>query len=318
MKKDHQVFVKMPQRDSAITTVQSTTVRRSPRLLDKKDKTPDQVRPSTLRKSPRLARQKSISQEPEDPKSPKSRCNRVSSSAFSENISKKPTKPSNGSRSCGGLTTGSKKSPILENGSDGFSNLRRSSRISDKRNAVGDKKNDFLGKVLKKVSDSDDGSRSCENLSSGLKKSVRNNGVDGSQSLRRSQRLSNQQTVVSECTEKSSGVKCYHLSSNSASKEEAFDSGKGRVGGVDLGENLSVKGKGSMKREAEESEGGNRVVEVSRKRKRDEEGNENENENVQGWTKEQELALQRAYFAAKPTPHFWKKVSKLVLFFSVI
>ncbi|GKU98715.1 hypothetical protein SLEP1_g11681 [Rubroshorea leprosula] len=33
---------------------------------------------------------------------------------------------------------------------------------------------------------------------------------------------------------------------------------------------------------------------------------------VQGWTKEQEVALQRAYFAAKPSPHFWKKVSKLV------
>ncbi|RDY11294.1 hypothetical protein CR513_04066, partial [Mucuna pruriens] len=31
-----------------------------------------------------------------------------------------------------------------------------------------------------------------------------------------------------------------------------------------------------------------------------------------GWTKEQELALQRAYFAAKPSPHFWKNVSKLV------
>ncbi|GAB4848833.1 hypothetical protein Ancab_003627 [Ancistrocladus abbreviatus] len=32
----------------------------------------------------------------------------------------------------------------------------------------------------------------------------------------------------------------------------------------------------------------------------------------QGWTKEQELALERAYFSAKPTPHFWKKVAKLV------
>ncbi|GFZ18876.1 homeodomain-like superfamily protein [Actinidia rufa] len=32
---------------------------------------------------------------------------------------------------------------------------------------------------------------------------------------------------------------------------------------------------------------------------------------VKGWSKDQELALQRAYFAAKPTPNFWKKVSKL-------
>ncbi|XP_060217502.1 uncharacterized protein LOC132644872 [Lycium barbarum] len=31
-----------------------------------------------------------------------------------------------------------------------------------------------------------------------------------------------------------------------------------------------------------------------------------------GWTNEQELALQSAYFAAKATPNFWKKVAKLV------
>lgn len=34
--------------------------------------------------------------------------------------------------------------------------------------------------------------------------------------------------------------------------------------------------------------------------------------NFQEWTKDQEVALRRAYFAAKPSPHFWKKVSKLV------
>ncbi|PIA28466.1 hypothetical protein AQUCO_06900025v1 [Aquilegia coerulea] len=31
-----------------------------------------------------------------------------------------------------------------------------------------------------------------------------------------------------------------------------------------------------------------------------------------GWTKDQEVALQRAYFAAKPSPHIWKKISRLV------
>ncbi|KAL9245919.1 hypothetical protein vseg_019515 [Gypsophila vaccaria] len=31
-----------------------------------------------------------------------------------------------------------------------------------------------------------------------------------------------------------------------------------------------------------------------------------------GWSNEQEVALQRAYFAAKPSPHFWKTVSKMV------
>ena len=48
-----------------------------------------------------------------------------------------------------------------------------------------------------------------------------------------------------------------------------------------------------------------------RKRKRDEEDRGMTKE----WTKEQELALQRAYFVAKPTPNFWKKVSKLVFFY---
>ncbi|KAL0452782.1 UNVERIFIED_CONTAM: hypothetical protein Slati_1256300 [Sesamum latifolium] len=54
-----------------------------------------------------------------------------------------------------------------------------------------------------------------------------------------------------------------------------------------------------------------RKVHVCKKRKRCEV--EEECEIVQGWTKEQELALQRAYFTAKPTPHFWKKVAKMVM-----
>ncbi|XP_021747681.1 uncharacterized protein LOC110713539 [Chenopodium quinoa] len=46
---------------------------------------------------------------------------------------------------------------------------------------------------------------------------------------------------------------------------------------------------------------------VKRRRKQDElQGNS------QGWTKEQEVALHKAYFTAKPSPHFWKKVAKLV------
>ncbi|KAB5513681.1 hypothetical protein DKX38_027587 [Salix brachista] len=52
-----------------------------------------------------------------------------------------------------------------------------------------------------------------------------------------------------------------------------------------------------------------------RRRKRAEEAT---NRDVEGWTKDQEMALQRAFFTAKPTPNFWKKVSKLVIFFSFI
>jgi hypothetical protein len=31
------------------------------------------------------------------------------------------------------------------------------------------------------------------------------------------------------------------------------------------------------------------------------------------WTEEQDMALRKAYFAARPSPHFWKRVSKLVI-----
>ncbi|MED6127447.1 hypothetical protein PIB30_088236 [Stylosanthes scabra] len=35
-------------------------------------------------------------------------------------------------------------------------------------------------------------------------------------------------------------------------------------------------------------------------------------ETAEGWAKEQELALQRAFFSVKPSPNFWKNVSKMV------
>lgn len=49
---------------------------------------------------------------------------------------------------------------------------------------------------------------------------------------------------------------------------------------------------------------------IGMRRKRDEA--KEEHRIVQGWTREQELALERAYLVAKPTPRFWKKVSKMV------
>ncbi|OIT08240.1 PREDICTED: uncharacterized protein LOC109227845 [Nicotiana attenuata] len=47
------------------------------------------------------------------------------------------------------------------------------------------------------------------------------------------------------------------------------------------------------------------------KRKRTNQGME-ESSSANGWTNKQELALQNAYFAAKATPNFWKKVAKMV------
>ncbi|XP_062100919.1 uncharacterized protein LOC133806848 [Humulus lupulus] len=363
MKKERQVLEKMPKRDSATTTVPCTPPRRSPRILVKSEKIRGavQVPPLTPQKSPRLIPQKSFSQVP---KSSKSRSNRVSSLDLSDTISKKLSKLSNGLRNCGGSTCGSKRSATLINGFDGFSNLRRSTRISEKRNAVGYGSKDSGGKG----GEFDYEDSSCENLSSRVIKSLKNDGVDRFQN-RRSRRLSNRCEGITEHTEKTnrdndcrlvsnsvtkeealdpgkgnvrvnsdenlldkgkrstkredkeSDGECrvvkehtkktngngHRLLSNAVSKEEALDTGKGNVR-VNSGRNLLDKGKSSTEEEAKESDGECRGVNAGRKRKRDEEGKGN----VNGWNKDQELALQRAYLAAKPTPHFWKKVSKLV------
>ncbi|KAL6978892.1 hypothetical protein U1Q18_020559 [Sarracenia purpurea var. burkii] len=79
-----------------------------------------------------------------------------------------------------------------------------------------------------------------------------------------------------------------------------------------VGANLCNKFGGKLDEEEEKKERdhekGTKEIGAKRKRNQVKEGHAI----VQGWTKDQELALQRAYFAAKPTPHFWKKVAKLV------
>lgn len=68
---------------------------------------------------------------------------------------------------------------------------------------------------------------------------------------------------------------------------------------ANLGGDLSEKITGKLKKIGEKKR-------VGGKRKR------TEGKEGQGWSKDQEMALQRAYIAAKPTPHFWKKVARLV------
>ncbi|KAK7309610.1 hypothetical protein RJT34_06479 [Clitoria ternatea] len=110
-----------------------------------------------------------------------------------------------------------------------------------------------------------------------------NNGMGVFPSLRRSPRFSNRLAPTNEPThnENCTGVK--KDESETKEKRVVLNEGEGaRKGG---------NGKG---------------VEVGMKRKHRGE------ETAKGWTKEQELALRRAYLAAKPSPHFWKNVSKLV------
>ncbi|TKY69997.1 hypothetical protein E2542_SST06281 [Spatholobus suberectus] len=157
-----------------------------------------------------------------------------------------------------------------------------------------------------------------------------NNGVAGSPTLRRSPRLNNE---PSDKKLKGTRVK----GGEAETKENRVVSDEGFGGGAKKGGNeervevkttenrvVSSEGFGGGRRKERIRErvevktlenrvvsdegfgGGRKKGGNGEKRKR---GGE---EIGKGWTKEQELALQRAYFTAKPSPHFWKNVSKLV------
>ncbi|KAH9605125.1 hypothetical protein KSS87_000456 [Heliosperma pusillum] len=101
-------------------------------------------------------------------------------------------------------------------------------------------------------------------------------------------------------------------------KEASFTSFSARLEGEEAAvRDVGVKEKESQecgKRDGDKSKNsgsdiahGTKLIGVKRKRKQA--GLQIKD---QGWSNEQETALQRAYFTAKPSPHFWKRVSKLV------
>ncbi|KAF5454324.1 hypothetical protein F2P56_023997 [Juglans regia] len=298
------------------STEQRKKLRRSPRFLYQKN-TPESKQPTNLRRSPRL-HQKSATSELEDPKTPKSksRNNRArpldpSLSSAKENKdnpvkdSQRTRKSDRGARNCWNLRSGSRRSPRLNNAVEAFRGLRRSPRFSSHKNVV-DERIDYVDKTFEKRRKSDIGFNSCR--SSASRKSPRlDSGIDVG-GLRKSQRIYNQQNVIHEHVEKSGNA-------NYLDKEET-DNGKAGKGAIPC-EQVSGKRDGRTWVTRGSSIGPEVIVEgderkadivINRKRKSDDEYDDI----TEGWTKEQELALQRAYFAAKPTPHFWKKVSRLV------
>lgn len=145
-----------------------------------------------------------------------------------------------------------------------------------------------------------------------------NSGLIGFPSLRRSPRLSNHKVSVSEQNgkkpSKDEDFSGDSGNSNPGSRKSARVKGRNQGGG---GAGEAKTKEGSVEDcegfAVEEGKGGNEErVEVGAKRKRKRKCEEIV---AKGWTKEQELALQRAYLAAKPSPHFWKNVSKMVLQF---
>ncbi|KAG5541941.1 hypothetical protein RHGRI_021685 [Rhododendron griersonianum] len=129
-------------------------------------------------------------------------------------------------------------------------------------------------------------------------------------------------TKRSSSVKKSKGNGVARSASTGIVNEGGFvDLGRAKVGGnsckelgsklekraiCSYGASLELVG-GERKKEGDLGRG---VKEIGVKRKRNqfEEGHGVD----KGWTKDQEMALQRAYFSAKPTPLIWKKVAKLV------
>ncbi|XVF15340.1 hypothetical protein REPUB_Repub09cG0143500 [Reevesia pubescens] len=169
------------------------------------------------------------------------------------------------------------------------------------------------GKIPNKPIKSSNSSTTCVNSTSGLRRSPRLISVSSKAStsgLRKSPRLN-----IGSLSNKPEESKFVETKKVEPRKKKSIKEGllneekreverKEREICVGL-KAVTVEGRESEKRELCER---NVDVGVKRKRNRDEVGEPI----VQGWTREQELALQRAYFSAKPTPNFWKKVSKLV------
>ena len=328
MKQDHEVFVKMPERTPIVSTEQPRSLRRSPRFLRHKN-TSEPQQPTSLRKSPRL-HGKRITSEPEDLKTPKtnSRNNRFLSSPpeskkCPEKSSKKLSKSACGSRNLRNFSSGLRRSPRLNSCAEVFRSRRRSPRFTDQQNMV-DARVDCEEKVSMKTRKSDVGLSSRGNMSSGSREASKLNGsVEEVVGHRRSQRVFNQRNVVDEHVEESgSGTSLDEvgLTDDEKSLDEVDltdDEKADKV--VNSCEQIVRKRerrtrRSSISPEVVIVEGEERMAKdigKNRKRKQDEEDRGMTKE----WTKEQELALQRAYFVAKPTPNFWKKVSKLVFFY---
>ncbi|XP_047162923.1 uncharacterized protein LOC124832695 [Vigna umbellata] len=224
-------------------------------------------------------------------------------------------------------TVGSRISPRLNNGDVGFSSLRRSPRFnnepSDKKvNGTRVKGGEAETKEKCVVLD--------EGFGGGRKKERKekrnevrthdNHGVsdEGCRQRRKKERnrgsrdgvnTQGNRVISDEGTGggEKKGVKGKRVGVETTRNGVVSDEGAG--GGRKKGGNREIVGVKTEENRVvcDEGFGGER-----KKRGNGEKRKRNDDEIRKGWTKEQDLALQRAYLTAKPSPHFWKNVSKLV------
>ncbi|ESQ45142.1 hypothetical protein EUTSA_v10010289mg [Eutrema salsugineum] len=225
------------------------------------------------------------------------------------------------------ISSSKKKSPGSNSSVEGFSSLRRSLRISNK--GLSDANKDKSPRCSSAKPASTSSSR------------VKSTNVSPSFTLRRSPRFSSGggfvdlqssfsgrksgNSVLSRCSTKSvssekgksgDGVKSRDTSrtrfrpKSKQMSRSCFDSEEEEVS-VCLSE-------GKRMRIAKENEEENATVPKADEGKRlgkeeeEEDGLKIKNKLEKGWTEDLESALQRAYLTAKPSPNFWKKVSKMV------
>ncbi|KAL3721754.1 hypothetical protein ACJRO7_034144 [Eucalyptus globulus] len=214
--------------------------------------------------------------------------------------------PGRNSREVTDLSDGLTKSTILRSG------LRRSPRFSSGVRG----QEHFL--PINQVKDypernSSDGLGRSTTPCAGLRRSPRLNcGVQEFRNFDQSLRFSNQQIIAgqverTDCRPKRETRSLLSRKTDKEDRKDAIEDGVVNksevvVAETQRGTRQCVLGLPALKKE----ESG--IIKTLTESKQGEEGCKN----CQGWTQEQEAALQRAYISAKPTPHFWKKVSRFV------
>ncbi|KAA0036365.1 uncharacterized protein E5676_scaffold255G003480 [Cucumis melo var. makuwa] len=317
----------MPIANSIASSVDIKTLRRSPRFLA----STEQQEVPTTRRSLRFLRKNEIS----SPTTPTFRralspIRQVHSSHASlepsndvslktpksvrVNTPKRASKSGVVSSKNKGSSTGSKKYSIFENVFEEKWAPRRSPRLS-----CAPKIDNALEGRNTKVSKSSISSggwlNDLKNPSPNVRRSPRfSNGVGGNRSIGKSHSFSGQQAGLEKSSRKrenhtgsrrtTGSLRDLNVDASVSSHGEKVAAGERQRGNSADREDIATKAEGTqvVDGEMEKKSVG------TRKRKRE--------DGVvgirQGWTKEQEVALQRAYYVAKPTPQFWKKVSKLV------
>ncbi|KAK3004595.1 hypothetical protein RJ639_019090, partial [Escallonia herrerae] len=286
--------------------------------MPKRDTTHKQQQITTLRRSPRLIQHNRT--EPEDPETPnlKFRCIHPPSSFSSFRSTAKPSfkkthkhYPQEVAHKVHEPNTRSKCGVKSSTAS------RRSPRFSEKVSPIESKQRNLLN-VSKRVTRGSDWRNVDANgeeigcaKSNALAKRVSDRGDFSDLRAKLGVNLGIMEKRVTRNSTRGSAKINY----NEDTKSDCECSGFSDEGG--LLEDEKGRGKSEMRRADRTAEGERARIEGIKggerfgvKKKRNQTGEDHGN--VGGWTKDQELALQKAYFAAKPTPHFWKRVARLV------